>query len=310
MINSAIIMPESIDEEVAENVVEAALLELSTVLPRKDFDVKKKAGEACPIITVDNSSIHDQLVDGNHTHKTCDTTIQFEENTYGSLEREQNSHGETSNWENIRSFFCGNELPRNVAAFFFLGLFNNITYVVNNAGAGDIVPGDYGLIYITSILPTLLIKLTGPYWFHYVPYNVRIIVSALCISLNFILVSYGKYTWLRLVGVALGSIQGGLGESTLLGSAALYTDPAVRIIESNKMVHVMWKSPLCFFFFYNINTFCINSFLFLILSSTHILYIFPYIIAVPRDVVVWYWLCWSWWIYPHSLRHGLCSYLG
>jgi len=45
---------------------------------------------------------------------------------------------------------------------------------------------------------------------------------------------YGKFQWLRLVGVAFGAVQGGLGEATLLGSAALYTDPVICL--------AMWSS--------------------------------------------------------------------
>ncbi len=35
-------------------------------------------------------------------------------------------------------------------AFFALGFFNNFTWVAMNAGAGDIVPGMYALIYIVN----------------------------------------------------------------------------------------------------------------------------------------------------------------
>lgn len=67
--------------------------------------------------------------------------------------------------------------------------------------------GDYATIYLVNTFPALIIKLTGPYWFHYVPYNVRIITASLCIVLNFILVMYGSTTWLKLLGVFFGAVQ-------------------------------------------------------------------------------------------------------
>lgn len=198
-------------------------------LPHDNFDdEREREAEALPLkterITTERQVVRDEL------EGTTPTTL-INENRDGLLKTTDPSgetiEGPVSFRTRLCNRLCGKERPINVAAYFLLGLFNNITYVVNNAGAGDIVPGDIGLIYITGIVPTLIVKITGPYWFHYVPYNVRIILSAVCISLNFILVMYGKFTWLRLVGVALGSIQGGLGESTLLGSAALYDDTKV-----------------------------------------------------------------------------------
>jgi hypothetical protein len=169
------------------------------------------------------------------TVKTVSNELSITGTTYA--EKEEEEVDEQSGGNICFRFgrrICGKEDPRNVAAFFLLGLFNNIVFVINNAGAGDIAPGNYALIYICNIFPTLIVKLTGPYWFHYVPYNIRIIISAVCISLSFILVMYGQSEWLRLVGVAFGAVQGGLGEATLLGSAALYTDPVICL--------AMWSS--------------------------------------------------------------------
>jgi hypothetical protein len=37
-------------------------------------------------------------------------------------------------------------------------------YVIMIAGANDISDGSVGLVYFCAIFPTLLVKLTGPYW--------------------------------------------------------------------------------------------------------------------------------------------------
>ncbi len=126
------------------------------------------------------------------------------------------------------------ERLRNVLGFWLLGFFNNVAYVVNNAGAGDIVPGDYGLIYVCGVLPSFLIKLTAPYWFHFVPYRVRVAVSGGCVALNFVLVMYGPSVEAKLLGVALGAVQSGLGEATLLAMSQFYAEP--------KRCLVMWSS--------------------------------------------------------------------
>lgn len=115
-----------------------------------------------------------------------------------------------------------------------MGFLNNVTYVVNNAGAGDIVPGNYALIYVFGVLPSFLIKLTAPYWFHRVPYRVRIAIAGVCAALNFVLVMYGPSPAIQLIGVALAAVQGGIGEATCLAMSQFYHEP--------KRLIVMWSS--------------------------------------------------------------------
>ena len=117
------------------------------------------------------------------------------------------------------------EKRRNVVGFWLMGFFTNVTYVVNNAGAGDIVPGNYALIYVCGVLPSFLIKLTAPYWFHRVPYRVRILIAGVCAALNFVLVMYGPTPGVQLLGVALAAVQGGIGEATGLALSQFYREP-------------------------------------------------------------------------------------
>ena len=39
---------------------------------------------------------------------------------------------------------------RTIAAFFLLGLFNNLTFVINSASAPSILPGAIGIVYIIN----------------------------------------------------------------------------------------------------------------------------------------------------------------
>ena len=116
-----------------------------------------------------------------------------------------------------------NEKRRNLIAFFLLGLLNNCTYVLLNAGAGDIVPGEYAVIYLCNIVPSLIVKLTGPYWFHYLTYKQRIVTAGMCVALCYVLVNHVETKAIRLLGVALGAIQGGLGEATYVFFIGFHT---------------------------------------------------------------------------------------
>jgi len=81
------------------------------------------------------------------------------------------------------------------------------------------------VIYLCNIVPSLIIKLTGPYWFHYLTYKQRIVVAAICVSVCYVLVNHVESKGVRLLGVALGAIQGGLGEATMLAMSQFYRNP-------------------------------------------------------------------------------------
>ncbi|RHY51636.1 hypothetical protein DYB34_008454 [Aphanomyces astaci] len=113
------------------------------------------------------------------------------------------------------------------AAFWLLGLVNNIPYVIMIAGAKDIAAGGVGLVYVAEVLPTLLVQLSGPYWFQLVSYRCRLYVAGLCMALSFVTVACGLGTslFLQLVGVCFNGIQSAIGESSLLAYASRYDDP-------------------------------------------------------------------------------------
>ena len=83
------------------------------------------------------------------------------------------------------------------------------------AGAKHIAPSAVGLVYTANVVPSFLVKLTGPYWFHHVPYKVRIYAAAMLMALSFVFVSLGQIMdnnlGLQLFGIVLGSIQSGFG---------------------------------------------------------------------------------------------------
>jgi len=111
---------------------------------------------------------------------------------------------------------------RNFIAFWILGLLNNFLYVTMNAGAEDINEAGIALVYLANILPTLLVKLTGPYWFHYVSYRCRINFNSVLMVICLVTVAWGRSTYVKLLGVAICSLGSGIGEASLLAMASFY----------------------------------------------------------------------------------------
>ncbi len=118
-------------------------------------------------------------------------------------------------------------------AFWLIGLLNNVPYVVMIAGAKNISEGGTALVFIANALPSLLVKISSPYWFDRVCYRSRIKYGSILMASSFCFVAwFGKISEggdqnqnggdlnmnviMQLFGVALGSAQGGLGEATLL----------------------------------------------------------------------------------------------
>ncbi|KAG7374436.1 CLN3 domain containing protein [Nitzschia inconspicua] len=105
------------------------------------------------------------------------------------------------------------------ASFWILGLLNNASYVIMLAAAKSISEGGTALVFLANILPALLIKSTAPYWFDHVSYQRRLQLSTASMILCFGLVASSTSLPWQLLGVAFASLQGGLGEASLLALA-------------------------------------------------------------------------------------------
>lgn len=120
----------------------------------------------------------------------------------------------------------GREAARNLAAFWVLGLVNNIGYVVMIAGAQEIAAGGVGLVYFFDIFPALAVKLSGPYWFQLVSYGRRTLAGALLMLLSFLVVARGSGSLsLQLLGVAFSGLQSGMMEASFLAMASFFDRP-------------------------------------------------------------------------------------
>eukprot|EP00565_Helicotheca_tamesis_P003832 CAMPEP_0185725200 /NCGR_PEP_ID=MMETSP1171-20130828/1498_1 /TAXON_ID=374046 /ORGANISM="Helicotheca tamensis, Strain CCMP826" /LENGTH=514 /DNA_ID=CAMNT_0028393251 /DNA_START=191 /DNA_END=1735 /DNA_ORIENTATION=- len=119
-------------------------------------------------------------------------------------------------------------------AFWLLGLFNNASYVILLACAKSISDGGTALVFLALVVPGLSVKLSAPYWFDKVGYNKRLMISTACMATSFMIVGLvsggyaraaatgdNKVGW-ELFGVAFGSLQGSLGEASLLALAGKF----------------------------------------------------------------------------------------
>ncbi|GAB5037452.1 protein btn1 [Nannochloropsis oceanica] len=118
------------------------------------------------------------------------------------------------------------EKRHNLAAFWALGLLNNIVYVIMLAGAKEISAGGVGLVFLADIAPTFLVKLTAPYWFHYFAYSIRASICGVLMAASLITVATGETLAVQLIGVGFCSLHAGIGEASMLGLTAQYHGPS------------------------------------------------------------------------------------
>eukprot|EP00301_Raphidiophrys_heterophryoidea_P005223 c12219_g2_i1.p1 GENE.c12219_g2_i1~~c12219_g2_i1.p1 ORF type:complete len:453 (+),score=52.36 c12219_g2_i1:73-1431(+) len=134
-----------------------------------------------------------------------------------------------------RSIVVSAEPVRNLVAFWLLGLINNSSYVIMNAGAADISSGATGLVYLANILPTVILQFSAPYWFDKVSYKIRLGMCGLLMGASFVTVAFAKNQLaVALIGVGFASLQCGMGEATMLGLGTQYTD--------SRALLTMWSS--------------------------------------------------------------------
>ena len=116
---------------------------------------------------------------------------------------------------------------RDFIAFFIIGIINNSTYVIMNAGAKEIAPSAVGFVYVCNVVPSFLCKLTGPYWFHMVTYKKRFQVAAICMIVAFCCCNWSivEINFSAIFGNCLSLFQAGLGEASVLALSAFYEEP-------------------------------------------------------------------------------------
>eukprot|EP01135_Chromosphaera_perkinsii_P006273 Nk52_evm2s485 gene=Nk52_evmTU2s485 len=114
----------------------------------------------------------------------------------------------------------------NLVAFFCFGLINNFAYVVMNSAAGQIVKSKlpFATVLIANVAPGLVIKLTGPWFMHKIPYWIRLsLIVGFSMAAFYIVAFLGPINvWVGLMGVVCASIGGGIGGPTFLPLTSYY----------------------------------------------------------------------------------------
>lgn len=147
---------------------------------------------------------------------------------------------------------------RNLIGFWLLGLCNNFGYVVMLSAAHDILavngtdqaaatnssmseltqssnvsdglecnPLSTGTVLLADILPTLIIKITAPFYMQKIKYSIRIAICVLFAFASFFVVAFSHALWFSLLGVLFASISSGFGEITLLSYSAYFDKDVV-----------------------------------------------------------------------------------
>ncbi|KAG9799961.1 Rgp1-domain-containing protein, partial [Aureobasidium melanogenum] len=123
---------------------------------------------------------------------------------------------------------------RVVGSFWLFGLINNVLYVIILSSALDLVGPAVpkSLVLLFDVVPSLLVKLTAPYYIHLVPYNLRILAFVALSSCGMLLVALSPSSTdpnanngsisVKMLGVILASISSGGGELSFLGLTHFY----------------------------------------------------------------------------------------
>ncbi|KAI1884678.1 hypothetical protein AGOR_G00228890 [Albula goreensis] len=150
---------------------------------------------------------------------------------------------------------------RNISGFWLLGLCNNFAYVVMLSAAHDILkqqethnttsptpttwlhqqdgrnssnssrydcnPVSTAAVLLADILPTLIIKVTAPFFIHKCPYGFRVLLCVAAAAVSFLVVSFSSAVWMSLLGVIFASISAGLGELSFLSLTVFFNRSVV-----------------------------------------------------------------------------------
>lgn len=113
---------------------------------------------------------------------------------------------------------------------FISGLINNILYVILLTAALDLVGPDIpkGTVLLADVIPSMVVKLTAPYYIHLVPYNVRVWLLSAISACGMLLVGFSSTTrdasgiTIKMAGIVLASLSSGGGELSFLGLTHYY----------------------------------------------------------------------------------------
>lgn len=122
------------------------------------------------------------------------------------------------------------ERLRTVTAFFIFGTLIYATYSLVIAGAQDILAGTFiqtSMVLVADIGPYFLVTLIAPYFMQKIPYFARITTVFLSGIGGFLMLSFSKQVYWKLIGVGIASFGYGVGEVTFLALTSFYHEVTV-----------------------------------------------------------------------------------
>lgn len=132
----------------------------------------------------------------------------------------------------MRVKVSGNSV-RTASSFFILGVINNVLYVMILSAALDLVGATTpkSVVLLANILPSVLVKLSAPYLFEYVPHYLRVLLVVVTNFMGMVVVGHSTSSGLgaRLSGVAMASAAAGAGEITFLQISYWYPPASISL---------------------------------------------------------------------------------
>ena len=137
---------------------------------------------------------------------------------------------------------------KNLIGFWFLGLFNNYSFVIMLSAAHDLIHDNEntdtnvtdvsssnntrdcnelstGTILLADEIPAIIIKLFAPFLALWISVRVSAVVIFSCLS--FIIVSFSRSNPVTLLGVVCASLSSGLGEVSFLAFTHQFSEPVI-----------------------------------------------------------------------------------
>ncbi|GIQ83694.1 Batten's disease protein Cln3, partial [Kipferlia bialata] len=110
------------------------------------------------------------------------------------------------------------------------GLVNNLAYSLMLSAAEDLLEGSglaTGVVLLCDIMPTLIIKITAPFYMQRLSYAVRVCIVVASALIGFQLAGWCDSVALKLLGVIFCSISAGAGEITFLAYSSYFNRAAI-----------------------------------------------------------------------------------
>ncbi|KAI4891699.1 hypothetical protein NFI96_033339 [Prochilodus magdalenae] len=104
------------------------------------------------------------------------------------------------------------------------GLLESYSGNSSNSSRYDCNPVSTAAVLLADIIPTLLIKLTAPFYIHKVPYGCRVLMCVVTAAVSFLVVSFSSSVWMSILGVIFASVSSGLGELSFLSLTVYFSN--------------------------------------------------------------------------------------